>query len=85
MRVYICSSAPCADEFTVPGNNATTGEHNDVSDLSLFGAQLNLIKAIKATGTPVVVVFISGKPVAEPWIQESAFHSFRFHWATSHE
>ena len=52
-----------------PGTNATTGEHVDLSDLSLVGAQLKLVQAIKATGTPTIVVFISGKPVTEPWIQ----------------
>lgn len=56
-----------------PGTNATTGEHVDLSDLGLVGAQLDLIKAIKATGKPTVVVLVSGKPVAEPWIQESEF------------
>ncbi|KAG6909222.1 hypothetical protein DXG01_001529 [Tephrocybe rancida] len=55
-----------------PGTNATTGEHVDVSDLGLVGAQLALVKAVKAVGKPTVVVFVSGKPVAEPWIQENA-------------
>ncbi|KAG5651217.1 hypothetical protein H0H81_009446 [Sphagnurus paluster] len=54
------------------GTNATTGEHVDMSDLVLVGAQLKLVKAIKATGKPTVVVFISGKPIAEPWIQDNA-------------
>ncbi|KAG8845152.1 hypothetical protein FRB91_002028 [Serendipita sp. 411] len=54
------------------GLNATTGEHVDVADLGLVGAQLPLVKAIKATGKPTVVVFVSGKPVAEPWIAEHA-------------
>lgn len=53
-----------------PGTNATTGEHVDLSDLTLVGAQLNLVKAIQATGKPTIVVFVSGKPVAEPWIAE---------------
>lgn len=52
-----------------PGTNATTGEHVDLSDLGLVGAQLALVQAVKATGKPTVVVFVSGKPVAEPWIQ----------------
>lgn len=54
-----------------PGTNATTGEHVDLSDLGLVGAQLQLVKAVKATGKPTIVVLVSGKPVAEPWIQES--------------
>ncbi|KAF9461447.1 glycoside hydrolase superfamily [Collybia nuda] len=53
-----------------PGTNATTGEHNDMSDLGLVGAQLELVKAVKAAGKPTIVVFVSGKPTAEPWIQE---------------
>ncbi|KAF8169053.1 glycoside hydrolase [Mycena galopus ATCC 62051] len=55
-----------------PGTNATTGEHVDLSDLVLVGAQLDLVKAVKASGTPTVVVFVSGKPIAEPWIQANA-------------
>ncbi|KAH9853219.1 glycoside hydrolase superfamily [Lenzites betulinus] len=55
-----------------PGTNATTGEHVDLSDLGLVGAQLQLVQAVKGTGKPTVVVLISGKPVAEPWIQEHA-------------
>ncbi|GJJ14100.1 hypothetical protein Clacol_008357 [Clathrus columnatus] len=55
-----------------PGTNATTGEHVDLSDLTLVGAQLDLVKAIQATGKPTIVVFVSGKPVAEPWIAEYA-------------
>ncbi|KAF8166832.1 glycoside hydrolase [Pholiota molesta] len=55
-----------------PGTNATTGEHVDLSDLGLVGAQLKLVQAVKATGKPTIVVFVSGKPVAEPWIQENA-------------
>lgn len=54
-----------------PGTNATTGEHVDLSDLSLVGAQFPLVQAIQATGTPTIVVFVSGKPVTNPWIQES--------------
>lgn len=59
-----------------PGTNATTGEHVDLSDLALVGAQGQLVQevvsAMEAKGGKSVVVFISGKPVAEPWIQEHA-------------
>ncbi|KIY63411.1 glycoside hydrolase family 3 protein [Cylindrobasidium torrendii FP15055 ss-10] len=54
------------------GQNVTTGEHVDMSTLSLVGAQLPLVKAVKATGKPTVVVFVSGKPIAEPWIKRYA-------------
>ncbi|KZT37098.1 family 3 glycoside hydrolase [Sistotremastrum suecicum HHB10207 ss-3] len=55
-----------------PGTNATTGEHVDLSDLKLVGAQLDLVQAVQAVGKPTIVVFVSGKPVAEPWIAEHA-------------
>ncbi|KAJ7597640.1 glycoside hydrolase superfamily [Mycena floridula] len=55
-----------------PGTNATTGEHVDIHDLGLVGAQLDLVQAVKATGKPTIAVFVSGKPVAEPWIQAHA-------------
>ncbi|KAH7904285.1 family 3 glycoside hydrolase [Hygrophoropsis aurantiaca] len=54
-----------------PGTNATTGEHVDLSDISLVGAQYPLVQAIQATGVPTIVVFVSGKPVTNPWIQEN--------------
>ncbi|THU91701.1 glycoside hydrolase [Dendrothele bispora CBS 962.96] len=54
------------------GTNATTGEHVDLHDLGLVGAQLKLIQAVKAAGKPTVVVFVSGKPIAEPWVQDNA-------------
>lgn len=58
------------------GTNATTGEHVDLSDLTLVGAQGELVQsvvsAMNAAGKKSVVVFVSGKPVAEPWIQEHA-------------
>ena len=50
------------------GLNATTGEHVDVSNLNLVGAQANLIRAIVATNTPTVVVLSSGKPITETWL-----------------
>ncbi|KAJ5378689.1 hypothetical protein N7509_011808 [Penicillium cosmopolitanum] len=53
------------------GLNATTGEHVDVDDLSLVGAQGPLIKAIADTGVPTVVVLSSGKPVTDTWLSNS--------------
>ncbi|KAJ3559630.1 hypothetical protein NP233_g11219 [Leucocoprinus birnbaumii] len=54
-----------------PGTNATTGEMRDQSDLGLAGSQLELIKAIQSTGKPTIVVFVTGKPVAEPWVKDN--------------
>lgn len=41
----------------------TTGEFRDVSDLRLPGVQEKLALAVLATGKPVIVVLISGRPV----------------------
>lgn len=58
------------------GANATTGEHVDLSDLGLVGAQrelvMSVVQAMEQQGKKSIVVFISGKPVAEPWIQAHA-------------
>ncbi|HLO28461.1 MAG TPA: glycoside hydrolase family 3 N-terminal domain-containing protein [Anaerolineales bacterium] len=50
----------------------TTGETRDSADLHLPGAQEELAKAILATGKPVVVVLVNGRPFAIPWLDESA-------------
>ncbi|KKK22759.1 putative beta-glucosidase [Aspergillus rambellii] len=50
------------------GLNATTGEHVDTNDLSLVGAQGDLVKAIAATGVPTIVVLSSGKPISDSWL-----------------
>ena len=45
----------------------TDGEAYDVASLDLTGAQQALIKAVQATGTPVVLVLINGRPLSIPW------------------
>jgi len=52
--------------------NATCGEGFDLSDLKLPGVQEDLIKEIKATGKPLIVVLVTGKPLAIPWVKEHA-------------
>lgn len=52
--------------------NSTAGEGFDLSSLELPGRQLDLLKAVKATGKPMVVVFIAGKPLAMPWVKDNA-------------
>ena len=42
----------------------TSGEGCDVEDLTLPGSQQKLLEAVLATGTPVVLVVISGRPYA---------------------
>jgi beta-glucosidase len=48
----------------------TSGESIDRADLGLAGVQQQLVEAIVATGTPVVVLLINGRPLALPWIAE---------------
>ena len=49
---------------------STSGEGIDLNDISLTGAQETLIKQVYATGKPVVVVLVAGKPFAMPWVKE---------------
>ena len=48
----------------------TCGEGFDLSDLSLPGRQQELLEAVAATGTPVVLVLMSGRPYAIGWAAE---------------
>ncbi len=50
---------------------AQNGEVRDRANLDLSGGQQQLVEAVYATGTPVVVVLINGKPLSIPWIAEN--------------
>jgi len=45
----------------------TVGEGNDVESLELPGPQRDLVEAVVASGTPVVLVVLSGRPYAIGW------------------
>ncbi len=49
-----------------------TGEWHDRANLDLSGGQQQLLETIHATGTPMVVVLINGKPLSIPWVAEHA-------------
>lgn len=49
------------------GNNRTCGENKSRSSLDLPGHQLNLLQAVQATGKPVVLVMINGRPNSINW------------------
>lgn len=53
------------------GNTATAGENKSRTTLELPGHQNALIKAIKATGKPVVVVLIGSQPMSINWIDRN--------------
>lgn len=48
----------------------TDGEAFDVASLDLTGHQEELVRAVAATGTPVVLVLINGRPLSIPWEAE---------------
>jgi beta-glucosidase len=48
----------------------TVGEGCDRDDLELPGVQRELVEAVLATGTPVVLVFVTGRPYAVSWALE---------------
>ena len=45
----------------------TSGEGCDRDDLELPGVQRELVEAVLATGTPVILVLITGRPYAVDW------------------
>ena len=53
-------------------HKVTSGEGFDLSSLELPGKQLELMKAVKATGKPMIVVLITGKPLVLSWAKENA-------------
>lgn len=48
-------------------DDATTGEFRDRHDLGFMGRQQELLERVVATGTPVVLVVVSGRPLAIEW------------------
>ncbi|MEJ8307318.1 glycoside hydrolase family 3 N-terminal domain-containing protein [Saccharibacillus sacchari] len=53
-------------------NDMECGEGIDRSTLNLAGVQLELAQEIFKLGKPVIVVYINGRPISEPWIAENA-------------
>ncbi len=45
----------------------TVGEGCDRDDLELPGVQRDLVEAVLATGTPTVLVLLTGRPYAVGW------------------
>jgi beta-glucosidase len=52
--------------------DCTTGETRDVASLSLPGVQEELVLAVAATGTPVVLVLVAGRPIGSPAVHAAA-------------
>ena len=51
--------------------DAFSGEASSRSDISIPDAQVELLKALKATGKPVVMVLVTGRPLTIEWENEN--------------
>ena len=67
---YIDTGAAVVDQTAVSDMEA--GEGFDRSTLDLLGLQPQLLKELKATGKPLVVVYIEGRPLDKKWAAENA-------------
>lgn len=67
---YKETGAAITDEKVV--SDMECGEGFDRATLSLLGRQQELLKALKATGKPLVVVYIEGRPLDKTWADENA-------------
>lgn len=59
------------DSFREHWTEKTCGENRDRADITLWGRQQELVERIYATGTPTVVVFVNGRPLATEWIADN--------------
>ena len=65
--------------FVVVGDNSlrhlnkkkTAGENMARSKINLAGNQLKLVKSLEKLTNKLVVVYVNGKPIAEPWIENN--------------
>jgi len=71
----IAEAVACAKDADIAvvvlgDTNLLNGEMKDRASLDLTGAQQRLLEAVHATGTPVVLVLVCGKPLTIPWAAE---------------
>jgi beta-glucosidase len=52
-------------------SSETSGESSSRTDIAMPEVQLNLLKALKKTGKPIVLVLLTGRPLAIPWEAEN--------------
>ena len=65
--------------FVVVGDNSmrykwkqkTAGENTARTELNLAGKQLDLVMKLKDTGKNIIVLYVNGRPISEPWISEN--------------
>ena len=52
-------------------NKKTAGENMARANINLSGNQLKLVKSLHKLSNKLIVVYVNGKPIAEPWIAEN--------------
>ena len=52
-------------------NQKTAGENTARANLNLAGMQLDLVRRLDELEKNVIVVYINGRPISEPWISEN--------------
>jgi len=52
-------------------NQKTAGENTARAELNLAGKQLDLAMRLKESGKNVIVVYVNGRPISEPWVSEN--------------
>ena len=52
-------------------NQKTAGENTARAELNLAGKQLDLAIRLKESGKNIIVVYVNGRPISEPWISEN--------------
>lgn len=67
---YQQTGAAVADSKTV--SDMESGEGFDRASLTLMGLQDKLLKALKETGKPLVVIYIEGRPLDKLWASKNA-------------
>lgn len=67
---YRETGAAVADKATI--SDMECGEGFDRASLALLGLQNRLLRAVKKTGKPMVVVYIEGRPLNKLWAAEHA-------------
>lgn len=67
---YINTGAAVADKNVI--SDMDSGEGFDRSTLDLLGKQLTLLKELKKTGKPLVVIYIQGRPLNMNWASANA-------------
>ena len=67
---YIETGAAVRSETSV--SDMESGEGFDRASLQLLGRQQELLEAVKATGKPMIVIYIQGRPLQMNWAAENA-------------